>query len=265
MRNTTDPCYKGQITKDLTLDRKKDISLMEIEGSELVDQIEVPIMKKVGTASDDADETEQEMIEMTDEGVVKAKKDIDMAKVISYFAGEVIKVNRSLEEQPFWNNWMPIYEPNQVHYYNINEWIGDHKFRQFSKVVHVPPKAKAKARPSSTLGHKIKHSFSHWNCVFVSTHHPRYGLVPTALTVEKIEKGQEILCHHNLPFHMASQQYQERWRAEIDGDWVDGPLGHRRRGRRPQGQRITSFLTDQDLHTEFVSYAVNVLGLSQYS
>ena len=49
----------------------------------------------------------------------------------------------------------------------------------------------------STLGHKVNHSFTKSNVIFISVIHPRHGPIKAAVSTKKIHRGQEILYHYN--------------------------------------------------------------------
>ena len=63
----------------------------------------------------------------------------------------------------------------------------------------------------ATLGHKINHSILKQNCLFIEQFHPRFGVIPAAITTEKVVQDQEIICNYDLPFEIGSPWYQELW------------------------------------------------------
>ena len=64
----------------------------------------------------------------------------------------------------------------------------------------------------ATLAHKINHSFLFYNCIFENVDHPRFGLIPAARTITLVKKDEELLCHYQFPYDIASPWYQEMWR-----------------------------------------------------
>ena len=63
----------------------------------------------------------------------------------------------------------------------------------------------------STLGHKVNHSFTKANAIFISVIHPRHGPIKAAISTRKIMRGQEILCNYDYD----SNAYVPRWYAEL--------------------------------------------------
>ena len=130
--------------------------------------------------------------------------------------------------------------------------------------------------------------------MFIPYHHARFGLINAIKSTRDIEKGEELLCHYNIPYDISPSWYQEKWRKgnifnwiqlnfdtlnvlrelvivkrfcvflEIDDDWLDGPWGDRGKRKR-NGEEILPLLTDSQLYKEFYHYASNVLKLDPIS
>ena len=229
----------------------------EVVDSETVNLIEVPKAKNI-VFNPEVDEVEEEWIFRNSSGVF-VKKDIPTGTgtFVSFFAGNIHDAEDYKPKSS--EHWRPIYDRVKIYPYLFNTWLSDAKVRKYSKIVHVPNTGQCR-----TLGHLIRHSFWHWNCAFVTTHHPRYGIIPAVVTTGPIAKGQELMCHHNLPFHVAGARYQERWREEVDEDWPGGPFGNRG-GRREKGLEIPPMLDDDGLYDKFSEFATTTLRLSRFS
>ena len=129
--------------------------------------------------------------------------------------------------------------------------------------------------------------------MFIPYHHARFGQINAIKSTRDIEKGEELLCHYNIPYDISPSWYQEKWRKgnifnwiqlnfninvlrelvivkrfcvflEIDDDWLDGPWGDRGKRKR-NGEEILPLLTDSQLYKEFYQYASNVLKLDPIS
>ena len=116
----------------------------------------------------------------------------------------------------------------------------------------------------ATLGHKINMDFLDYNCVFVASHHPRFGLIAAAKSVTEIKAGQEILGHYKLKFHEGPPYYQEIWRTEVEHDTPEGPFGHREH-KKPEGLPMPALLTDSALYKKFFHYATTELKLQPFT
>jgi hypothetical protein len=79
-------------------------------------------------------------------------------------------------------------------------------------VVYLPDDiGKDLGKYRATLGHKINHSVLGHNCRFVEQFHPRFGVIPAAVTLKEVEAGSEFLCHYDIPFENGDPWYQELW------------------------------------------------------
>ena len=116
----------------------------------------------------------------------------------------------------------------------------------------------------ATLAHKINLHFLEYNCVFVASHHPRFGLIGAAKSVSEIKAGQEILGRYNLKFNESPPYYQEMWRTEVEGDTPEGPFGHREH-KKPEGLPMPALLTDSALYKEFFHFATTELKLQPFT
>ena len=140
---------------------------------------------------------------------------------------------------------------------------------RFDKIVVVPDNF------TQTSAHLIPHNFvptdSNHNSAFVSWHHPRYGVIPAAVSIKFIKKGARIEGHHNLPYHLGDTKYKEAWREINDKDWIYEAIGE---ASRPSGEannnnqtaagqeRIPPMVDDEDIHRAWHAYATQVLKLS---
>ncbi len=116
-----------------------------------------------------------------------AKIDILKNTVVSYFGG--FHYSRTK-----WND-TKIFDPI---------YLGKAKDFQTGHYFYLPDElGKDVSKYRASLGHKINHHFAEYNCIFDYSHHPRFGLVAAARTVDPVKAGQEILCHYNLDFDEA--------------------------------------------------------------
>ena len=78
-----------------------------------------------------------------------------------------------------------------------------------------------------------------------------------------ILKGEEIVCHKNLPYHLAPTWYKEKWRLEVDQDYRYEAIGMAsRRHRGGNNQTIAPMVDDEKLFRNFYRYAKDTLQLS---
>jgi len=63
---------------------------------------------------------------------------------------------------------------------------------------------------SSTLAHKINHSFEP-NCRWDNSEHPVFGLVPCVRTMEAIPAGSELTIHYEMDMEFAPEWYMDEW------------------------------------------------------
>lgn len=118
-----------------------------------------------------------------------AKRDIPESTVFAFFGG--LRINAT-----HWNATKP-YEPN----YWIKTDEGD--------IIHLPEEyGRDTHKYKATLGHKINHSFSKWNCIFHTLDHPRFGPIPAARSTENVRQGTELLCLYEMKFHEGQSWYQ---------------------------------------------------------
>ena len=88
-----------------------------------------------------------------------------------------------------------------------------HTLGQYQGVVYLPDDiGRDLQKYRATLGHKINHSFLEPNCIFIPYHHARFGLINAIKSTRDIEKGEELLCHYNIPYDISPSWYQEKWR-----------------------------------------------------
>ncbi len=173
---------------------------------------------------------------------VFAKRDIPENTVVAFYGG----MRFNLSE---WNSTKSV----DPHY-----WM---KVEGDNSVMHLPDELGSNiTKYRATLAHKINHSFNHWNCLFHSLDHPRFGLIPAARVVDNVPEGRELLCMYEYEYHLAAPWYQELWRRDIDSDFIYGPFGHRGQ-RKNTSEPIVPLLSNGTLYNQFYRHAVEVLGL----
>lgn len=141
------------------------------------------------------------------------------------------------------------------------------KFADGSHVyyVHIPDElGEDVSKYKATLGHKINHSFHFYNCMFVCTNHPRFGLIAAARTIRDVQENEEFLCAYNLEFHEGQPWYQELFRTNVEQDTPEGPYGHRE-AKKETGQPIQPMLTDTELYKAFFQHATLTLKLDPFT
>ena len=56
--------------------------------------------------------------------------------------------------------------------------------------------------------------------MFIPYHHARFGLINAIKSTRDIEKGEELLCHYNIPYDISPSWYQEKWRKGNIFHWI---------------------------------------------
>merc|ERR1711962_1715451 len=81
----------------------------------------------------------------------------------------------------------------------------------------LPPEYCSTDNYTSTLAHKINHSFRP-NCRWANIEHPCYGLVPCVHTHRDVSKGEELTIHYQLDMEAAPEWYLECWPEQSIGE-----------------------------------------------
>lgn len=82
----------------------------------------------------------------------------------------------------------------------------------------ILPKYQSSLDYSSTLAHKLNHSFSP-NCEWADAQHPCYGRIPAARTISQVNKGDELFIHYMIDMEEAKEWYKEVWdNFSVTGD-----------------------------------------------
>merc|ERR1711962_865057 len=81
----------------------------------------------------------------------------------------------------------------------------------------LPPEYCSTDNYTSTLAHKINHSFRP-NCRWGNIEHPCYGLVPCVHTHRDVKKGEELTIHYQLDMEAAPVWYLECWQEQSIGE-----------------------------------------------
>jgi len=74
----------------------------------------------------------------------------------------------------------------------------------------LPPEFHSSENYTSTLAHKLNHSFIA-NCEWSNAEHPCYGLVPSVTTFLDVQEGQELTINYGLDMERAPQWYMDCW------------------------------------------------------
>jgi len=77
----------------------------------------------------------------------------------------------------------------------------------------LPPKYHTSESYTSTLAHKLNHSFVP-NCRWSNMDHPCYGLLPAILTLEPIKEGEELTVHYQMNMEGAPEWYLQCWEEQ---------------------------------------------------
>merc|ERR1712126_147703 len=128
--------------------------------------------------------------------------DIDANQLIVYYSGTI------------WSPQEYIFElspPNQTGYfrYQATRNLMSHRSSYF--LLNVLEEYWSLSKFRSTLGHKVNHSFTKANAIFISVIHPRHGPIKAAISTRKIMKGQEILCNYGYD----PNGYVPSWYAKL--------------------------------------------------
>ena len=84
----------------------------------------------------------------------------------------------------------------------------------------------------ASLAHKTNHSFIP-NAEFVVFDHPRFGLVPSILTTQDIDAGEEIFCHYGYEMDDCPTWYEAAWLAgsyEMPKKFTEWYMGDEKKG-----------------------------------
>lgn len=177
-----------------------------------------------------------------------AKTNISASTIFAYFGGFV-------HSSKSWNSTNLTYPKYYAKFADGNQ----------NYFVHIPDELGHDVNKyKATLGHKINHDFQRYNCRFVCTNHPRFGLIAAAKTIRKVYQNQEFLCDYDLDFHEGQPWYQESFRTDVEADTPEGPFGHRE-AKKETGLPIQPMLTDPELYKAFLQHATLTLKLDPFT
>ena len=81
-------------------------------------------------------------------------------------------------------------------------------------VIDIPPEYISTKVYKATCAHKCNHSFTP-NAKFALFDHPRFGAVPSILTIKEIKAGDEITVSYDYAMDDAPPWYQELFAQRI--------------------------------------------------
>merc|ERR1719259_724699 len=67
--------------------------------------------------------------------------------------------------------------------------------RENDCIVDIPPTFRSTSQYCATLAHKANHSFIP-NAKYAPFHHPRFGVVPSIVSLTEIKAGREVLVNY---------------------------------------------------------------------
>jgi len=88
------------------------------------------------------------------------------------------------------------------------EW--EIELRKTSDILDIAPQYQSTENYTSTLAHKINHSFKP-NCEWIHALHPCYGKIPAITTLEDLKDGDELFIHYGFDMDEAPQWYLDFW------------------------------------------------------
>jgi len=148
------------------------------------------------------DPYEDQQVEVFTSGIsgsgegLQARKKIPAGTLVAYYNGIRIKSGDKY-----------LVEKNTGYAINL-EW--DMELRKNTDVLDILPEYQSTANYTSTLAHKVNHSFKS-NCEWTHALHPCYGKVPAIFTLEDLEKGDELFIHYGYDMDAAPQWYVDFW------------------------------------------------------
>jgi len=124
-----------------------------------------------------------------------ARKNIPAGTLIAFYNG--IRMTKE-QRTPYGDTGYAIF----VEWAERGRKTGDH--------MDLPPEFHASENYTSTLAHKLNHSFIA-NCEWSNAEHPCYGLVPSVTTCLDVLEGQELTINYGLDMERAPQWYMDCW------------------------------------------------------
>lgn len=124
-----------------------------------------------------------------------AKRNIAAGTLIAYYNG--IRMTKE-QRTPYGDTGYAIF----VEWAERGRRTGDH--------MDLPPEFHSSENYTSTLAHKLNHSFIA-NCEWSNAEHPCYGLVPSVTTFLDVQEGQELTINYGLDMERAPQWYMDCW------------------------------------------------------
>jgi len=124
-----------------------------------------------------------------------ARKNIPAGTLIAFYNG--IRMTKE-QRTPYGDTGYAIF----VEWAERGRKTGDH--------MDLPPEFHASENYTSTLAHKLNHSFIA-NCEWSNAEHPCYGLVPSVTTCFEVLEGQELTVNYGLDMERAPQWYMDCW------------------------------------------------------
>ena len=90
-----------------------------------------------------------------------------------------------------------------------------------STYINIPQEYSDISKYRSTLGHFVNHSFRRANAYYGRAIHPRHGTVIAIITLEDIQKGNEILCSYGLEYNKwgVPNWYARAYEKEYEEPW----------------------------------------------
>jgi histone-lysine N-methyltransferase SETD7 len=126
-----------------------------------------------------------------------AKEDIDEDILVAYYNGVRIKPGEEgVEEDTGYSIYI--------------DWGQTRSERIKSEHMDIPSKYQSSANYTSTMGHKVNHSFDP-NCQFVVAVHPCFGRIPAVKTIKPVHRGDELLVHYFMDMEETYEWYREAW------------------------------------------------------
>jgi len=124
-----------------------------------------------------------------------ARKNIPAGTLIAYYNG--IRMTKE-QRTPYGDTGYAIF----VEWAERGRRTGDH--------MDLPPEFHASENYTSTLAHKLNHSFIA-NCEWSNAEHPCYGLIPSVTTCLDVTEGQELTINYGLDMERAPEWYMDCW------------------------------------------------------
>jgi len=124
-----------------------------------------------------------------------ARKNIPAGTLIAFYNG----IRMTKEQRTPWSD---------TGYAIFVEWA--ERGRRTGDHMDLPPEFHASENYTSTLAHKLNHSFIA-NCEWSNAEHPCYGLIPSVSTCLDVLEGEELTINYGLDMERAPQWYMDCW------------------------------------------------------